>query len=176
MMENLPIPKSQTNQPVGDEIRLAENRRLAMDYRRQGLSFVAIGKKLGVSDKSAASYIRWNLQVLCKLSKVETEAYRNLELSRLDALLTGVFKNALRGDTFSVKECVSIIALRCKILGLEKPVSLVIAGDREAPLQMQHQHDIDKNLLEKMHRLAGIDPPPADEKIIDVTPPEIPGD
>ena len=171
-MENLPIPKSQTNQPVGDEIRLAENRRLAMDYRRQGLSFVAIGKKLGVSDKSAASYIRWNLQVLCKLSKVETEEYRNLELSRLDELLAGLWPRAMRGDTFSVKECVSIIALRCKILGLEKPVSLVVAGDAAAPLKFEHTLQLEKDLYERMVKLAGMD---SEEIIIDATPPKISG-
>ena len=184
-MENLPIPKPQRRESVGKDAKKAEYYLAAMEGRRQGLSFVKIGMKLGVSDKTAAKYVRYCLTELAKLTKAETEEYRALELERLDSLLASVINQAESGNLWAVDRAVSIIALRCRILGIEKPASLVVAGDRNNPLTVEHhQHDIGQRLLERMTRLAEGRPEPGDlapksppsDEIIDITPSAIPGD
>jgi hypothetical protein len=183
-MEKLPFPPQKTK-PIGDEVRAAEICYQAMNLYRQGNSFRTVGKKLGISDKTAAKWIRKCLFELAALSKASAEEYRALELARLSRLWAGIIKQAESGNLWAVDRAISIITLRCKILGLEKPASLVIAGDRNNPLTVEHhQHDIGKRLLERMTRLAeGREVPgdlapsssPSDE-IIDITPPVIPGD
>jgi hypothetical protein len=183
-MEKLPFP-SQKRKPIGDEVRVAEICYQAMDLYRQGDSYRTVGKKMGISDKTAAKWIRKCLFELAALSKASAEEYRALELARLSRLWAGIIKQAESGNLWAVDRALNIITLRCKILGLEKPVSMVIAGDKNNPLTVEHhQHDIGQRLLERMTRLAEGRPEPGDlsqksppsDEVIDVTPPEIPGE
>ena len=181
-MEKLPFP-SKKRQPIGDEVRAAEICYQAMNLYRQGNSFRTVGKKLGVSDKTAAKYVRRALFELAALSKASAEEYRALELARLSRLWAGIIKQAENGNLWAVDRALNIITLRCKILGLEKPVSMVIAGDKNNPLTVEHhQHDIGQRLLERMTRLAEGRPEPGDlstssqpeDEVINITPEALP--
>ena len=111
-MKKLPFP-SQRNQPIGGEVRIAENCYQAMNLYRQGDSFKTVGKKMGVSDKTAAKWIRKCLFELAALSKASAEEYRTLELARLDRLWAGLIKQAENGNLWAVDRAINIINLRC---------------------------------------------------------------
>jgi hypothetical protein len=182
-MEKLPFPSEKTK-PIGDEVRVAEICYQAMDLYRQGDSYRTVGKKMGISDKTAAKWIRKCLFELAALSKASAEEYRALELARLSRLWAGIIKQAESGNLWAVDRALNIITLRCKILGLEIPKELILKGDKEQPLQMEHTNRIEEQLMAKMLRLAEGHPQPGDlapkspseDEIINITPPVIPGD
>ena len=160
MMNTNPIklPKKQMNKPTGDETRLTKNRNQAIGLRRQGYTLKRIGQVLGVSTQTAANYVNYCLRELVELTAAATEEYRQLELERLDALQAVIWDQAVSGNLWAIDRCLAIMERRAKLLGLDKPLQHILAGEKKNPLKMQHQHDIGKSLLEKMHRLAASSP------------------
>ena len=160
MMNTNPIklPKKQMNKPTGDETRLTKNRNQAIELRRQGYTLKRIGQVLGVSTQTAANYVNYCLRELVELTAAATEEYRQLELERLDALQAAIWDQAVSGNLWAIDRCMAIMERRTKLLGLDKPLQHILAGDKNNPVAVEHRHDIDKKLLEKMHRLAGLSP------------------
>lgn len=67
-------------------ITAAERRVKALDYRKAGASFRAIGEQLGVSVKTAHQDVQQALADLAELEQASAAEYRALELARLDDL------------------------------------------------------------------------------------------
>jgi hypothetical protein len=73
------------------------------------------------------------------------------------ALLAAIWDKAIKGSVFHVDRCLAIMERRAKLLGLDKPLQHILAGDKKNPVEVAHQHGIDQALLERMNRLAGLD-------------------
>ena len=170
MMNTNPIklPKKQMNKPTGDETRLTKNRNQAIELRRQGYTLKRIGQVLGVSTQTAANYVNYCLRELVELTAAATEEYRQLELERLDALQAAIWNQAVSGNLWAIDRCMAIMERRAKLLGLDKPLQHILAGDN--PLEVLHQHSVDDRLMARMTKLAELSPengtPTVENKLI----------
>jgi hypothetical protein len=161
--------KKNRNRPRGEESRIASRRLKVMRLRQRGWSLRRISEALGVSLQTVANDLNACLSELIKTTTQETAHYRQLELERLDSLLEGIWGKAVGGSVYHIDRCLMIMERRAKFLNLDTPAKLVVAGDKEKQLTVEHKYSISDELLAKMHMLAGLASPRSD-KAIDITP------
>jgi len=78
------------------QIELQKKRAAALDFRLQGYAFHRIGKEFGVNASTAHD---WVVRAMRDLVPRETAAaVLEMELIRLDALMTAVYADAARGE------------------------------------------------------------------------------
>lgn len=96
------------------EVQQAKHRADALALRRQGLTYEQVGKELGIPKKSAWRLIQSAIQDITYESVQEV---RQIELSRLDAMLRGVWEKAIRGDVKAIVAALKISEHRCRLTG-----------------------------------------------------------
>lgn len=94
----------------------AEKRKMALDLRRAGWSFDDIAKEVGYANKGSAH--RAVKQGIADITRESATELVELELSRLDDLLAGLYGQARDGDLFAVDRALKIMDQRAKFLGL----------------------------------------------------------
>lgn len=103
-------------------IKAAEKRRQALDLRTSGLTYQQIAHELGYR---SAGYVCDIVRAeLDKLPKEPAEAVRQLELTRLDAMLLGLWAEAKAGRWLAVDRVLAIMDRRARLLGLDAPVTV----------------------------------------------------
>lgn len=93
----------------------------ALDLRKRGFSYRDIGEKLGVSHGQAYNDVMKELSRLAKERDGSLEELRQLELERLDGLITALEPMARVGDTAAVNAYLKVMERRAKYLGLDAP-------------------------------------------------------
>jgi hypothetical protein len=97
-------------------IKLKQRQADVLTYRLAGHSFAAIGKQLGISPDTAH---RDAVAAIARIVPVETaQEVLKAELLKLDAMATGVYENAVHGDTMAIDAMLSIMRMRGRYLGL----------------------------------------------------------
>ena len=114
---------------------IAERRIQALDLRKGGASFRAIGKQLNISYEQARMDVEAVLTALAARSQELAAEHRQLELERLDRLLLAVWSSATKGDTAAVTAALKISDRRAKLLGLDAPVKQELSGRGGSPIQ-----------------------------------------
>ena len=106
------------------ESKTSKNRLVAVDRQRQALelraaghSFESIAQTIGYSGPSGA--YKAVVSALDKTLQEPAENLRQLELERLDAMLTAIWPQALKGYLGAIDRVLKIIERRSKLLGLE---------------------------------------------------------
>lgn len=94
----------------------AEKRKKALDLRRAGWSFEDIAAEVGYANKGSAH--RAVKQGIAAITRESATELIELELSRLDDLLAGLYEHARNGDLFAVDRALKIMDQRAKFLGL----------------------------------------------------------
>lgn len=112
---------TRTKHNEAEQIKIAERRSLALDFRKAGLSYRAIGKKLGVSYVQVRRDIEAELSLLSKERTDKSEQLRQLELERLDMLTNGLEPFAKVGNPGAVNSFLRVMERRAKLLGLDAP-------------------------------------------------------
>jgi hypothetical protein len=113
-------------QPTSAKARMrAELQRgYAVQLRLAGATYTQISQQLGVS-RSYAFYLVATALDRTKTRTEETAAQlRELDLSRLDAMLWGIWKTALAGNLLAIDRVLKILERRAKLLGLDAPTKL----------------------------------------------------
>lgn len=100
-----------------DREGIALRRRNALELRRAGATWDEIAERTGYASKGAAC--KDISRALEGLVRRPAEAYVNEELDRLDAMLTGLWPKARRGDVRSVDAVLRIMDRRARYLGLD---------------------------------------------------------
>lgn len=113
----------QARTPAADVI---ERERRVLELRRAGVSFDVIATQVGYRDRGAA-YKAYKRALARTLQQPAAEL-RDLEVDRLDRLLTAVWPKALRGDLAAVDRVLRVAERRARLLGLDAPVSAVSAS------------------------------------------------
>ena len=90
----------------------------ALDLRRQGLTHARIGEKLGISQSHVTELLH---EAMTRQVDEAAEEARKLDLARLDDLMSGIYKKAVRGDFGAIDSVMAIMARRAKLLGYEAP-------------------------------------------------------
>jgi hypothetical protein len=93
----------------------------ALELRKAGYSYRAIGERLGISHVQAYTDVNAELARLTELRKDSTEELRELELERLDVLLKGLEPMARVGNPGAVNSYLRVMERRAKLLGLDAP-------------------------------------------------------
>jgi hypothetical protein len=117
----------------GAAIASAERAKKALALRRAGLSYEAIGRELGISKPSAFKMIA---RAIDAIPREEAELVRALELSRLDALLRGLWERAVKGSDTAVASVLRVMDRRAKLLGLDAPTRRELSGPDGGPLEV----------------------------------------
>jgi len=110
-----------------------ERRRRALTLRRDGLSYDAIARKMGVSVSVAHAYVH---DAIRDIPAPEAEATRTIELERLDRLQAGLWARATKGDPKAVGAVLRVMDRRAKLLGLDAPQKTEITGPDGGPVQV----------------------------------------
>lgn len=110
-----------------------EQRFEALEMRKRGLSYRAIGKKLGCSYSTAYDYIKESLEELRTKTLVSAEQLRELEIQKLDRLEQQMQKGLHSSDlTERAKVAAVVVKItesRRKLLGLDAPQKVEMSGN-----------------------------------------------
>jgi hypothetical protein len=98
----------------------------ALELRKGGVSYEEIARVLGYKNKAGPFYA-----VKRALERVKAEPAKELivlECERLDSLFWAIYPMAKRGSLGAVDRCLSIMARRARLLGLDAPEKQDITG------------------------------------------------
>ena len=98
----------------------ADNAQKALNYRRLGLSYTEIGRKMGFTEQRAHQLVTEELQRINKERSETAEEVCSLEDERLDGLINSFYPRALKGDLAACDRVLAIMARRAKMRGIDK--------------------------------------------------------
>ncbi len=126
----------------------AERRLKAIQLRKTGQHYAAIGAELGISEAGAFLLVQRELHRLNEHTAEAVVELRRLELERLDAMLLGLWAEASTGAYLSVDRVLGIMERRAKLLGLDAAIK-------------QEQHGTIKHQIEYVNDWRGVAHPAA---------------
>ncbi|MFK0045525.1 hypothetical protein ACIQU4_15630 [Streptomyces sp. NPDC090741] len=105
----------------------AERRAKAIRMKINGHSYTEIAEQLGYSSRgSASSDVRRALEKHVIEEGLAVEAWRELELARLDILQKAIWNKAMDGDPRAIETALKILDRRAKLLGLDSAIKLEV--------------------------------------------------
>ncbi len=123
----------------------AERRLKAIELRKCGASYRQIGRKLGVSGKTAHEDIQAVLSELSALRLASAADYVALEMERLDAAQLALYQHLDSGDPQIINSWVKVSESRRKLLGLDAQPGTVLSGNLEITLRW---HDDNRDIID----------------------------
>jgi DNA-binding CsgD family transcriptional regulator len=125
--------------PTSDRMMEAREREVqALELRKQGASYRAIGRHLGISQTAAHDAVMRVLARFAAQSEKHTRELRQLEVERLDAAMSVVMPLVRRGDLAAVDRLVRLVDARARLLGLNAPAQVEVGGIAQgAPLKAE---------------------------------------
>jgi len=115
---------------AAERAKITERQTLALELRRDGLSYRAIAKKLNSTPVTAWRDVQAALRASLKLRDGEADMLRQLELERLDMLWRALEHFMAAGHVGSILAGVRVMERRAKLLGLDapQPIDLTSGG------------------------------------------------
>ncbi len=113
------------------KLTAAERRAKALEARKAGFTYQAIGDSLGITQQAAHKTVMVALGVINDKIAEAAEEVRTIELERIDALFKVMYARALRGDYGATDRCIRLMDRRAKYLGLDAPKSIDITSGGE---------------------------------------------
>lgn len=111
-----------TNSPTAPRrATTAERKKSALALRIGGLSFSAIGDKLGISKQAAHTLVVNALRDTNAQTAEVADELRRLELERLDTAQAAIWEAVLKGDVQAVDRFVRISKRRGELTGIDAP-------------------------------------------------------
>jgi hypothetical protein len=98
----------------------------ALEYRKMGYTYLQIAEALGY--RSAQGAHEAVKSALTRIIREPAEDVLRLELERLDALFAKPYQNALSGDLMALSACLSVMARKSRLLGLDAPSRQEVSG------------------------------------------------
>jgi hypothetical protein len=115
------MPRGKTDAGAAARLkRLAE----ALELRRAGLGFEEIGQRLGIQKSQAHRDVSRALDEARAQIRASADEMKTEDLSRLDALMTGLWPRARKGEAVAVDRVLKIMERRAKLLGLDAPTKV----------------------------------------------------
>jgi hypothetical protein len=120
--------------------KILERQLQALELRKAGFTYRAIGDKLGVDHTTVYKDIQHELQRLAEQQRDSADELRQLELERLDMLLKGLEPMASVGNPGAVNSYLKVMERRAKLLGLDAPVRQEVTGADGGALEIVIRH------------------------------------
>lgn len=111
--------------------RMLKHQEQALLLRRSGLSFSAIGQRLGLSKSRAHALVQMGLEDAREQVAAHSDQLRTEEVSRLDGMLSKIYAKAARGDLQAIDRVLKISERRARLFGLDAPVRTALQGGGE---------------------------------------------
>ncbi len=99
-------------------IAAAERKAEALKLRKSGATYEEIAQKLGLSGRTSA--FECVQRAIRDITKEPAKDVLELEVARLDAMLSGLWEKATDGDDKAVTSALRIMDRRAKYLGLDQ--------------------------------------------------------
>lgn len=126
------MPRKDAN--PGDKEKAEVRRRAALEYRKMGMSYRAIGAKLGVSSTQAYKDVQYILKQVRAAATETAEELRQIEVERLDAALMALAPRVAKGELGAIDRWVRISESRRVLLGIDMPTKIApTTPDGEKP-------------------------------------------
>jgi hypothetical protein len=124
-----------------DSVNAHERQLMALDLRKAGMQYAAIAQQLNY--RSAAGAFAAVRSALKRTLKEPADELRQLEVSRLDAMLAGLWIKARKGDNYAIDRVLRIMERRAKLLGLDKlpKVDMIMPGGEKVIFEVVYQDD-----------------------------------
>jgi hypothetical protein len=126
------MPTNTTN--AARAARGLEHQRQALELRRAGLGYEAIGERLGLKKSQSHRLVTRALEEARAQVTANADELRAEELSRLDGMLQGLWPRARKGEVSAVDRVLKIAERRAKLLGLDAPEKRELFGKGGTPL------------------------------------------
>lgn len=107
----------------------------ALELRRAGLGYTAIGARMGLGKSQAHRLVVAALDEARAQVSANADDLRAEEVSRLDAMLTGLWPAARKGAVSAIDRVVKIMERRARLLGLDAPERKQLEGPKGGPIQ-----------------------------------------
>ncbi|MFE9844684.1 hypothetical protein [Streptomyces goshikiensis] len=105
----------------------AERRGKAIRMKIEGATYTEIAAALGYSGRNAAcADIRRALEKHVIEEGLAIEAWRELELARIDSLQQAIWPEAMEGNPRAIEAALKILDRRAKLLGLDSAIKLEV--------------------------------------------------
>lgn len=121
------------NKTSAARARKLERQAQALDLRRKGLGYTQIAAQLGIALGTAHGLVKSGLADAEAQIDASARDLKAVELSRLDAMLAGLWEKAKNGGLEAIDRALKIMERRHKLLGLDAPIKVGIGGDPDAP-------------------------------------------
>jgi len=107
----------------------------ALELRRAGLGYTAIAARLGLGKSQAHRLVVAGLEEARAQVSANADDLRAEEVSRLDAMMVGLWPAARNGAVSAIDRVVKIMERRAKLLGLDAPERKRLEGPNGGPIQ-----------------------------------------
>lgn len=101
--------------------KIAERRVKALELRKDGKSYRAIAKLLGVDLRTAFDDVQAELRALREQATDAAEQVKDLELARCDEMTEALSSKVGKGDTQAIQANIRVMERRAKLLGIDAP-------------------------------------------------------
>lgn len=123
------------NNTASRKVAALQRRQLCVELRRSGKSYDEIAHQVGISKSQAHRHVESALAEAREAIDADAVELKAQELDRLNAMLSGLWTEARRGNHGAVDRVLKIMERRAKLLGLDAPLKVAKtngAGD-DAP-------------------------------------------
>jgi hypothetical protein len=88
----------------------------ALELRKAGLSYRVIGEQIGTTPQGAQDAVE---RAIRRVLRDPADAVLQLELERLDAMFTPMYRRAREGDVGALHGALAVMGRRAKLLGMD---------------------------------------------------------
>ncbi|MEE6264885.1 hypothetical protein V2E29_04390 [Streptomyces diastatochromogenes] len=140
----------------------AERRAKAIRMKIEGATYTQIADALGYASRSAAHMdVKRSLERHVVEEGLAIEAWRELELARLDTLQQAIWDKAMSGDPRAIEAALKILDRRAKLLGLDSAIKLEVLTVDALDAQIQRlEAELNAAAITAADGEAGEAPPP----------------
>jgi hypothetical protein len=127
------------NKTSAAKARSLDRQAKALELRRMGLGYAAIGDQIGVGKTQAHRYVVAGLEDARAQISASADELKSEEISRLDGMLQALWPRARKGEAAAVDRVLKIGERRAKLLGLDAPTRTALegGGDGTPPISTQ---------------------------------------
>lgn len=111
------MPKPNAVKPIS--IGSTERRRQAIDLRRSGLTYEAIGERMGITRQAANELVRNAMRDFRTDTAEAVEEHRQLELARLERIVEIMWPQVEEGRGDAVDRVLKVAQRKAALLGLD---------------------------------------------------------
>lgn len=121
---------STSRQKVGGKV----NEERILELRIRGLSHTKIAAKLDLDQSTVTRALQRAMTRMIESTREKAEQVRDLEATRLDQMLDGVWEGATHGDVQAIDAVVKLMNRRAKLYGLDAPARQEVTGADGGPI------------------------------------------